>query len=205
MQLFATRGYAVLLPDSALRIGTPMQDLARTVLPAVDRVIELGIADPERLGIMGHSYGGYSTLSLIVQTTRFKAAHMDAGVGNLISQYGEMMKSGATFGVGWAEQGQGRMGGTPWEFRERYIQNSPLFYLDRVQTPLLITQGALDLSPFLSDEVFVGLRRLGKEVTYAKYEGEGHGIEGYANKTDYWNRLIAWFDQHLKSSSEPTR
>jgi dipeptidyl aminopeptidase/acylaminoacyl peptidase len=69
----------------------------------------------------------------------------------------------------------------------------------------LITQGALDLSPFLSDEEFVGLRRLGKEVTYAKYEGEGHGIEGYANKTDYWNRLIAWFDQHLKSSSEPTR
>jgi len=202
MQLFATRGYAVLLPDTPLRIGTPMRDLAKTVLPAIDKVIDMGVADPERLGIMGHSYGGYSTLSLIVQSTRFKAAHMDAGQGNLVGTYGGMMKSGDTFGVGWAEEGQGRMGGTPWEFRERYIENSPVFYLDRVQTPLFISQGALDTDTFLSDEIFVGLRRLGKEVLYAKYEGEGHGIEGYANKIDYWNRMIGWFDLHLKNISK---
>ena len=74
LQLLATRGYAVLYPDVPLQKGTPMQDLAKMVLPGVDRVIEMEIADPERLGVMGHSYGGYCTLGLIAQTTRFKAA-----------------------------------------------------------------------------------------------------------------------------------
>ena len=75
MQLLATRGYAVLLPDSPQHDGgSPMADLAKTVLPGVNKVIEMGIADPERLGVMGHSGGGYSTLALIVQTKRFKGA-----------------------------------------------------------------------------------------------------------------------------------
>src|SRR5437762_12672126 len=86
MQLFATRGYAVLLPDAPQRLSTPMVDIAKTVLPGVDKVIELGIADPERLGVWGHSYGAYSTLSLIVQTKRFKAALAADGTGNLLDR-----------------------------------------------------------------------------------------------------------------------
>lgn len=82
MQIFATRGFAVLFRDSPLRKGTPMQDLLETVLPGVNRVVELGIADPDRLGIMGHSYGGYSTLALIVQSRIFKAAVDSAGVAS---------------------------------------------------------------------------------------------------------------------------
>jgi dipeptidyl aminopeptidase/acylaminoacyl peptidase len=101
LQILATRGYAVLLPDTPLRKGTPMQDLLKTVLPGVDRAIDLGIADPDRLGVMGHSYGGYSTLSLIVQTTRFKAAVDSAGPANLISYYGNLGKSGGAGGIGW--------------------------------------------------------------------------------------------------------
>jgi len=201
MQLLATRGYAVLLPDAPLRQGTPMQDMAKVVLPGVNRVIELGIADPDRLGVMGSSYGGYSTLALIVQTPRFKAAIMKAGTGNLFSIYGEMGNDGSmNFGVGWAEDGQGRMGGTPWDLRERYIENSPVFYLDRVRTPLFIAQGTEDdtTAPFLSDEIFVDLRRLGREVLYAKYAGEGHGFWGHANTVDYWKRMIDWFDGHLQ-------
>lgn len=204
LQLLATRGYAVLFPDAPLRVGTPMQDLGKTVLPGVDKIVELGIADSNRVGVMGWSYGGYSTLSLIVQTTRFKAAVMGAGLGNLFSMYGQMSKQGTSWAVAWAEEGQGRMGGSPWEFRERYIENSPIFYLDRVQTPLLIVHGTLDLgmSSFISDEIFVGLRRLGKDVTYAKYEGEGHGILAFANQSDWCNRVIAWFDEHLKNKSQ---
>src|SRR5260370_30563974 len=103
-----------------------MADLAKTVLPGVDKVIELGIADADRLGVIGHSYGGYSTLSLLVQTKRFKAGMMIDGFGDLIASYGQMGLDGTAFGTSVAEQGQQLMGGTPWEFRERYIENSPI-------------------------------------------------------------------------------
>lgn len=201
MQLLATRGYIVLLPDAPQHVGTPMRDLARTVLPGVNKVIEMGIADPERLGVIGHSYGGYSTLSLIVQTTRFKAAIEADSFGDLVSWYGAMGEAGEAFGVAHLEQGQGLMGGTPWQYRDRYIENSPVFYLDRVETPLLIVHGSKDaVASFLGDEVFVGLRRLGKEVEYAKYGGEGHSpvTWSFANQVDFCNRMIAWFDEHFK-------
>jgi dipeptidyl aminopeptidase/acylaminoacyl peptidase len=110
------------------------------------------------------------------------------------------------FGTSVFEEGQGLMGGPPWQFRERYIENSPIFYLDRVETPLLIVHGSDDraVPSFLSDEVFVGLRRLGKEVAYAKYEGEGHSpFEwSYANQLDFCKRMIEWFDDHLKKSDD---
>jgi len=202
MQLFATRGYAVLLPDAPLKLATPMSDLAKTVLPGVDKVIELGIADPDRLGVLGHSYGGYSALSLIVQTKRFKAAMAADGYADQVGAYGQMAKDGTAFGISSAEQGQGLMGGTPWEFRSRYIENSPIAYLDRVETPLLIVHGTEDTTvrPHLSDQVFVGLRRLGKEVVYVKYVGEGHSplYWNYANQLDYTRRMVDWFEQHLK-------
>jgi dipeptidyl aminopeptidase/acylaminoacyl peptidase len=204
LQILASRGYAVLLPDTPLRKGTPMHDLLKTVMPGVDRAVDLGIADADRLGVMGHSYGGYSTLSLIVQSTRFKAAVDSAGPANLVSFYGVMHKSGAAGGIGWSETGQGGMVGTPWQFRDRYVENSPLFYLDRVETPLLIVQGDLDLITLQSDEVFVALRRLGKEVVYAKYAGEDHwqGTWSAANAEDYWNRVIDWFDRYLKGAAD---
>jgi dipeptidyl aminopeptidase/acylaminoacyl peptidase len=93
------------------------------------------------------------------------------------------------------------IGKTPWNDRLGYVENSPVFFLDRVQTPLLIIHGGADdtVSPFLAGEVFVGLRRLGKEVMYAKYEDEGHwqGIWSYANQVDFVNRLIDWFGERL--------
>ena len=205
-QLLATRGYAILYPDAPQELGTPMLDLAKTILPAVNKTVELGIADPDRLGVTGMSYGGYSTLSLLVQTKRFKAAVMVSGYGNVISDYGEFGGDGSAYAIAIAEHGQGLMGGTPWQFRDRYIENSPVFYLDRVETPLLIVHGAADtaVASFLADEVFVDLRRLGKEVVYAKYQGENHGAPRgtYANQLDYCNRVIRWFDEHLKGVNE---
>jgi dipeptidyl aminopeptidase/acylaminoacyl peptidase len=202
MQLLATRGYAVLLPDSPQNPGTPMLDLAKTVIPGVNKIIEMGIVDSDRVGVMGHSNGGYSTLALIVQTKRFKAAVEAGGMGDLVGDYGEMDKAGAAFGTSSLEHGQDALGGTPWQFRERYIENSPIFYLDRMETPLLIVHGSADrtVASFLGDEVFVGLRRLGKEVEYAKYEGEEHSPLGwsYANQVDFCSRMIAWFDKYLK-------
>ena len=123
-------------------------------------------------------------------------------MGDLFGGYGAMDKNGTAFGTSIAERGQGLMGGTPWQFPDRYIENSPVFYLDRVETPLLIIQGAADrtVPPFLGDQLFVDLRRLGKDVVYAKYQGEGHVPTewGYANQVDFCNRVIMWFDAHLK-------
>lgn len=202
LQLFATRGYALLLADSKLNLGTPMVDLMKSVMPGIDKAVELGVADPKRIGVTGHSYGGYSTLSLIVQSPRFKAAVMRAGLGDLVGGYGQLSPDGTNYGLAWSESGQGRMGGSPWEFRERYLENSPIFYLDRVQTPVLIIHGSEDraVSSYLADEVFTGLRRLGKTVTYVRYEGEDHweGTWSRANQIDVLKRVIGWFDRYLK-------
>lgn len=203
MQLLATRGYAVLLPDAPQQASTPMLDLAKAILSGVNKVIEIGIADPDRLAVMGHSYGGYTTLALIVQTGRFKAAISIAGVSDLIGSYGEMGEDGSAYGVAIAERGQEAMGGTPWERRESYIENSPFFFFDRIQTPLLIIQGSGDTSvaPFLGDQIFIALRRLGKKAQYARYEGEEHSPSQswtYDHQVDLCYRIIRWLDSNLK-------
>jgi len=179
LQLLATRGYAVLYPDAPLRVGAPMADLAQTVLPGVNKAIELGLADPERLGVMGQSFGGYSVLALVTQTPRFKAAVVEAGYGNVLSSYGYLGKDGSDhFFLGWNETEGGKMGDSPWAVRERYLENSPTLYLDRVRTPVLLIHGTADdgVRVFQAEDVFVGLRRLGRRVVLARYEGEGHRL-----------------------------
>jgi dipeptidyl aminopeptidase/acylaminoacyl peptidase len=203
LQIFATRGYAILVADSKVNVGTPMVDLMKSVMPGINKVVDMGVADPDRVGVTGHSYGGYSALSLVVQSPRFKAAVVRAGMGDLVAGYGGLAPDGTNYGVAWSEGGQGRMGGTPWDYRERYIENSPVFYLDRVETPVLIIHGSEDdaVPAALADEIFTGLRRLGKTVTYARYAGEGHweGTWGHANQVDALERAIAWFDRYLKA------
>ena len=182
-------------------LGTPMLDLAKTVLPGVNRAIELGIADPARLGIMGQSYGCVSTLMRIVQTTRFKAAECSSGFSSIIGIAGVI-----GFGATWADSGRGKMGATVWERRDRYIENSPYFYLDRVTTPLLLVMGASDrtVPPFLGDATFGALRQLGKRVEYVRYGGEEHQPMKYsaANLADWMNRVVRWFDTYLGTGSQ---
>ena len=211
IQLFATRGYAVFFPDIVLNQGTTMRDLAKSIIPGVDKVVEMGIADNDRIGVIGHSWGGYTALSLIVQTPRFKAAVMRGGYGNLIGMYGDMESNGSARAqmLYEADFGNLGMGGTPWQFRDRYIENSPVFYLDKVETPLLIIHGGAERTVQVhnANEIFVDLRRLGKTVIYAHYDGEQHteGLWGYANQVDYVNRVIAWFDKWLKAPDAKTK
>lgn len=201
MQLLATRGYAVLLPDSPWRDGHPMAGLAKTVLPGVNKVIEMGIADPNRLGLMGlnDKDGIDDVLALIVQTPRFRAAVDLGGAGDLMSLYQELSKTQATSEINSLER---LLGGPPWQLPERYRENSPFLYLNKVETPLLVLRGAQDGSrlKFFGDQTFVALQRLGKNVQYARYENDDHFPGGCPKRLDPSNRILAWFDRYLGRS-----
>ncbi|GLV55453.1 hypothetical protein KDH_22970 [Dictyobacter sp. S3.2.2.5] len=198
----ASRGFAVLYPDIPMEDRNPASQLPGLVLPAVQRLIDLKITEPGRIGLMGQSYGGYGTLALLTQSKLFSAAIACAGFSSLIGAYLSMRSNGADHWLGWCESGQGRMGGTLWEKRDTYIENSPIFYLDRVQTPLLLVCGTEDRgAQEQAEAVFVGLRRLKKPVELRKYQGEGHwsGTWGERSYRDLSDRILSWFDQHLNT------
>ena len=203
-QLLASRDFAVLTAGGFQRVGTPMADIASDVLPAIDRLSRLGIVAPDKVGLIGHSDGGYDVASLIVQTTRFKAAVIVSGYGDLFGLYGYLQRDGSSYGIARLENGNPSVGKTPWENPLLYVQNSPAYFLDRVQTPVLIVHGASDVPDpaYLSDALFVGLTRLGKRAEYAKYENEGHFPElwSFTHRVDYYTRVVNWFQIHLKDA-----
>jgi len=199
-QVLATRGYAVFYPDAPISSHEPAEELMKDVIPGVDRLVSLGIADPTRLAIAGQSYGGFSTLAIITRTARFKAAIASAGLSDLFKKYGDHLSSDGTApGASFVESGQPNIGATPWENRQRYIDNSPFFALDRVETPVMLEAGTEDgaTGTAQSDPVFIGLRRLRKEVVYLRYGGEAHVPHSLPNIIDFWNRRIDFLDKHL--------
>jgi len=209
-QLLAARGYAVLVPSMPLtpegKPSDPYFELTKGVLPAVDAVIDMGIADPDRLGLMGQSRGGYGTYGLITQTRRFKAAVALAGYADLVSLYGQFdarfryddHAHERLFHMVLAESGQTRMGAPPWKDAQRYVRNSPLFHADRVDTSLLIIQGDMDYVPLEQGEQFFNaLYRQGKRARFVRYWGEGHVFQSPANIRDMWEEICGWFDELL--------
>ena len=199
-QMWASRGFAVLYPDVPLHPGTPVDDLISAVVTGVNKTVELGIVDPSKMAVMGQSFGGYNTVSIITRTNIFKAA-VGMSIPATDLTYGALQFQGGTAGwMGYYEEGQGGMKGNPWEFKERYYMNSPIFFLDRVQTPLLIERGSLDLISASSGTVFAGLQRLGKEAEFLEYDHEEHVLQQPANVIDFWNRRIDWVNRFLQPS-----
>lgn len=216
MHIPAARGYAVLLPSMPVR--TPgdadevMLGLSNGALPAVQKAIDLGVADAERLFVGGHSFGGYATYGLVAQTNRFKAAVSLAGASNLVSQYGAFdprLRYGHhphenLTNVTRMEVGQTNLGSTPWEDLGRYLRNSPISYVGNMQTPLLIVQGDLDFVPLQQgEELFMSLYRQGKRAQFVRYWGEGHELRSPANVQDMWSRVFAWLDEFGDIARDP--
>ncbi|MEM9597090.1 MAG: prolyl oligopeptidase family serine peptidase [Acidobacteriota bacterium] len=203
--VYASHGYCVFLPDIHFEVGRPGHDAVQSLVPGVQKLVDMGVADPERIGLHGHSWSGYQTAYVITQTDIFAAAIAGAPVSNMTSAYG-----GIRYGSGLArqfqyEQGQSRLGKSLWEARDRYIEASPLFYADRVNTPLLIQFGDEDEAvPWTQGiELYLALRRLDKDVVFLQYRGEPHHLKKYANKLDYSIKMKEYFDHYLLGAPAP--
>ena len=208
-QLLAARGYAVFYPNirGSLGYGQKFTEMNRgdwggkdykDVMAGVQDLIDRGIADPARLGIGGWSYGGYMSEWAITQTNMFKAAVAGAGLSNLISEFG-------------TEQGPSYdewFFGAPYdkEHAEGFLKSSPVVYLKNAKTPTLILQGDADMTdpPGQSEELYRGLKHYGVEAELVMYPREPHGLREEKHLLDRMNRIVAWYDKHLRDGSKET-
>jgi dipeptidyl aminopeptidase/acylaminoacyl peptidase len=202
---YASNGYLVYMPDIVYTLGYPGNSAMKCVLPGIQAVVDKGFVNENAIGIQGHSWGGYQIAYMVTQTNRFKAAAPGALVANMTSAY-----SGIRWGTGLPrqfqyERTQSRIGGSLWEYPLRYLENSPVFRADRVETPLLMLHNDEDdaVPWYQGIEYFLALRRLGKEAYMFNYNGEKHGLRKRINQKDYTRRLQEFFDHHLKGAPAP--
>ena len=202
---YVSNGYLVLTPDIVYTTGFPGQSALKCVLPAVQAVVDRGYVNENAIGIQGHSWGAYQIAYMVTQTQRFRAVAAGAPVANMISAY-----DGIRWGTGLPrqfqyERTQSRIGGSIWQYPTRFIENSPIFWADRVQTPvMLLHNDADDAVPWYQGvEFYLALRRLGKEVYLFVYNGEPHGLRRRPNQKDYTIRLEEYFDHYLKGAPAP--
>ncbi len=202
---YTSNGYMVVMPDIAYRIGDPGASALACVLPAVEEVIRGGGVDEEAIGIQGHSWGGYQTAFLVTQTTRFQAAAAGATVGNMTSAYAGISSGSGRSRQYKYESEQSRINRPLYEDPLAYLRNSPVFFADRVRTPLLLLHNdGDDTVPFSQGvELFLALRRAGSEVYLINYHGEFHGLRRRADQKDYARRMSQFFDHHLKGAPRP--
>ncbi|PWT91140.1 MAG: hypothetical protein C5B54_05875, partial [Acidobacteria bacterium] len=208
ISVFVTRGYAALLTDLMIGPegvpGNPAQEMVDLLLPQVNRAAELGYTDINRVGLIGQSYGGYSTAAIITKTNLFRAAVAISGVYDLPGTYAWML-NGLTPHINWSEQGQGRMGTHPWKDLTRYIENSPYYQADKIQTPLLLIHGGNDDTSPVQDaeKMFVALQRLNKTAQLAVYDKEGHTINTWSleKAVDATQRILDFLARYIPVKS----
>ncbi len=198
--IYTGAGYAVFLPDVVFEIGHPGQSMVKCLVPGVQKLVEMGIADPNALGLHGHSWGGYGTAYVVTQTNIFKAAVAGAAVSNMTSAYGGIRWESGVARQFQYEKTQSRIGGSLWEYPERFVENSALFAADRINTPLLLEHGDDDgaVPWYQSIELYLAMRRLGKDCIFLQYRGEPHHLRKYPNKLDYSIKMKEYFDHYLK-------
>ena len=167
-------------------------------------LIDKGIADKERIGLIGHSWGGYEVAYLVTRTDIFRCASPGAAVVNTISSY-TALRGGGMPRLYVYEDAQGRLGKTLWEDPDMYIRNSPIFNADKIHTPLLIFHCDEDNAvPFSQGlDLFFAMRRLERPAWLLNYKGEGHSLNGEAAMLDWGIRLKQFFDHYLKDTPMP--
>lgn len=202
---FVSRGYVIFLPDIRYRTGHPGRSAFDYVVSGARAMVKRGGIDSTRIGIQGQSWGGYQAAHIITRTPLFAAAWAGAPVANMTSAYGGIRWESGVNRQFQYEKAQSRIGATLWEKRDLYIENSPLFYVPAIRTPLVIMSNDNDgaVPWYQGIEMFTAMRRLGKKVWLLNYNGEEHNLMQRKNRKDLSIREQQYFDWLLKGSKPP--
>ena len=205
ISFYVSRGYLAFIPDIPYEVGYPGESALDAVVPGVLSLVDRGFVDQARIGVQGHSWGGYQIAYMITKTDLFAAAEAGAPVSNMTSAYGGIRWSSGMSRMFQYERTQSRIGGTLWEETQTYLHNSPVFFADKVRTPLLMMHNDEDgaVPWYQGIEMFVALRRLGKPVWMLNYNGEGHGLSRLPNRKDWALRMQQFFDHYLMDAPAP--
>ncbi len=203
--IYTSRGYAVFMPDIRYQINDPGMSAVWSVIPGIKAAVATGIVDEEKVGLHGHSWGGYQTAFLVGQTNIFRAGVAGAPLTDMVSMYSSVYWNTGSANQPIFQSSQGRFKGNFIENREAYERNSPNRYADRINTPLIILHndkdGAVDYNQGIT--FYNTLRQLDKDVILLEYQGENHGLSQLKNRRDYTIRLMEYWDHHLKGVPAP--
>ncbi len=200
---WSAQGYFVLLPDITFKPRDPGVSALDCVEAAIDAAVATGSVDPERVGLIGHSWGGYETAYIATRTKKLAAAVAGAALTDLVSMYGSVFWAVGVPETGHFEVGQERMQVPLWEDYDAYVRNSPVHWVDGMTTPLLMEFGDSDRNVNWSQgwELYNFARRLGKQLVMLVYNGEDHGLRKPENRMDYHDRILQWFGHYLKGEA----
>ena len=203
--VYTNRGYAFLKPDIVYHVNEPGRSAVWCVVPAVKAAIATGMIDAERVGLQGHSWGGYQTTFITTQTKIFKTAVAGAPLTDMVSMFGSMYWNTGSTDASIFIASQGRFTGGPNDVPEAYIRNSPQNFAQNLSIPFMLLSndrdGAVDFNQGVT--YYNHLRDLGKDVILLEYAGENHGLARPANQKDYNLRMTEWFDTFLRDQPAP--
>lgn len=201
-----SNGYIVFVPDIPYIVGYPGQSAYNAVVSGTHAILnQFSFIDRHNIGLQGQSWAGYQIAWLITQTDMFKAAMAGAPVSNMISAYGGIRWATGMSRIYQYEETQSRIGGTIWDQTLRYIENSPIFHANKVNTPLLMMHNDADgaVPWYQGIEYFMALRRLDKPVWMLNYNDEAHNLTRWPNRVDLSHRMYDFFDHYLKGKPAP--
>jgi len=202
--ILALEGYFVLLPDIVLEKGNPGISATDCVLAATKKVLEMGLVEQDKIGIIGHSFGGYEAAFIATQTSMFATAIASGGITDLNSFYFTVNQRSGKPDMWRFQSEQWNMGKTPYEDPISYYNNSPIMQAEKITAPVLLWTGKSDMQvdAHQSYEFYLALRRLGKKCIMMLYPNESHVLTDAANQKHITLKVLEWFDYFLKNNQD---
>ena len=202
---YTSNGYVIFNPDIHYRIGHPGLSALEDVMSGTQHIVDMGFIDENKIGLQGHSWGGYQIADIVTRTNMFACAESGAPVVNMISAYGGIRWGSGMSRMFQYEHTQSRLGGTLWEKPELYLENSPIFRINKIETPILIMHNDKDTAVpwYQGIEFFVAMRRLNKPAWMLNYNGEPHWAVKWQNRLDFNKRMFQFFNHYLKDAPMP--